>query len=123
MANEANEVVVCRDGDWTIQPAGITMPRFIRPNGHLAQVTPTKSNETVANLLADFIPVKKRDDLEMLAAWIVGCFKPNGPFPVLIINGEQGSAKSTTTRVLRKLVDPNSRDIVEPRRIIGIWWR
>ena len=34
--------------------------------------------------------------------------KENNPFPILTIQGEQGSAKSTTTKVLRALIDPSS---------------
>jgi len=56
----------------------------------------------------------REDDLYLLAAWLVGAFKVGGPFPVLIINGEQGSSKSTTTRLLRRLVDPHARDMREP---------
>lgn len=42
----------------------------------------------------------------MLVAWLFGCFHPRGPYPILILTGEQGSAKSTTARVLRSLIDP-----------------
>ncbi|MEX0349377.1 MAG: hypothetical protein AB3N15_08110, partial [Paracoccaceae bacterium] len=37
---------------------------------------------------------------------LLGCFHPRGPYPILILNGEQGSTKSTTARVLRSLIDP-----------------
>lgn len=114
LANDAEEMVICLNGDWDIVRPGTEAPRFIQPFGHLAQVRPKRTEKSVADLLAPFIPVKRREDLELLAAWVVGTYKPGGPFPVLIINGEQGSAKSTTTRVLRRLVDPNSRDICEP---------
>lgn len=114
LANEACEVVECYEGAWRVVRASSDCPRFIRPQGHMPQVTPVPTDRSVVEELRPFIPVKREQDLELLAAWIVGCFKPGGPFPVLIINGEQGSAKSTTTRVLRKLVDPNSRDICEP---------
>lgn len=58
------------------------------------------------DLLRPFVNVATEDDFRMLVAWLVGCFHPRGPYPILILNGEQGSAKSTTARVLRSLVDP-----------------
>ena len=45
-------------------------------------------------------------DFELVVAWLVGALAPSGPYPLLEITGEQGTAKSTTARVLRSLVDP-----------------
>ncbi len=47
------------------------------------------------------------DDYVLALGWLVAALRPRGPYPVLTINGEQGSAKSTTSRVLRALIDPN----------------
>jgi len=41
---------------------------------------------------------------------------PSGPFPVLALHGEQGSAKSTLARVLRACVDPNVAPLRRPPR-------
>src|SRR5699024_942741 len=41
-------------------------------------------------------------------AWLLSTFKERSPFPILNIQGEQGSAKSTTTKMLRSLVDNSS---------------
>jgi hypothetical protein len=52
----------------------------------------------------------------LVVAWLVTALRPQGPYPVLALFGEQGSAKSTTGRLLRDLVDPNSASLrAEPR--------
>jgi hypothetical protein len=48
---------------------------------------------------------------ELIVAWLIGAFHPNGPYPLLGINGEQGSAKTTMSRFLKSLVDPSLIDV------------
>ena len=47
---------------------------------------------------------------KLIIAWLLGCFMPNGPFPLLVLQGEQGSGKSNLASMLRSLVDPNNAD-------------
>src|SRR5207247_939244 len=66
--------------------------------------------------LRQFINVKDDDDWKLLVAFLTAALRPKGPYPVLVLHGEQGSAKSTTARVLRAMVDPNSSPLrSEPR--------
>lgn len=61
--------------------------------------------------LRPFLNVKDIDDFMLCVAWILSTFRDNYPFPILTIQGEQGSAKSTTTRVIRSLVDPSTQPL------------
>lgn len=43
----------------------------------------------------------------LLMPWLIECYRPDTPYPILEWCGEQGSAKSTNQRRMRDLVDPN----------------
>jgi hypothetical protein len=58
--------------------------------------------------LRAFLNVPEDSNFALVKAWLSGCFQPNGPFPLLVLTGEQGSAKSTTGRVLKRLIDPSA---------------
>jgi hypothetical protein len=52
----------------------------------------------------------------LVAGWLAAAIRPTGPYPLLKLLGEQGSAKTTTARVLRKLIDPNAAPVrAEPK--------
>jgi hypothetical protein len=52
--------------------------------------------------------VSGHDDWILIAGFEVGLLRPRGPYPVLEILGEQGSAKSSGGRFIRRVVDPYS---------------
>ena len=60
-----------------------------------------------ANKLWEFCNIPEEHRFLVLA-WILECWRVDTPFPVLEVNGVQGSAKSTTTSKLRLLVDPST---------------
>ena len=39
---------------------------------------------------------------------MLAVLRPHGPYPVLVLSGEQGSAKSTFSKILCALLDPNA---------------
>jgi len=46
-------------------------------------------------------------EFALLVGWMTAALRPAGPYPVLILTGEQGAAKSTLARVVRRLIDPS----------------
>jgi hypothetical protein len=90
--------------------------RFQRPRG-LQQMPPPVSGGSIDDLRR-LINVGSESDWKMLVAWLLATLRPYGPYPILVLHGEQGSAKSTTARMLRSLVDPNTADLrSEPRDV------
>lgn len=43
----------------------------------------------------------------LVKGWLLSALHCKGPYPILVLNGTEGSAKSTATRILRALIDPN----------------
>ena len=47
----------------------------------------------------------------LCVAWLLAALRDTGPYPLLVLTGEWGSAKSTAARLLRSLADPASPSI------------
>ncbi len=78
--------------------------KFRRTAGTLPLPKPEKGGDI--SELKQFANVSE-NDWPLALAWLTANFRPNKPFPVLVLHGEQGSGKSTTAKVLRLLIDPN----------------
>lgn len=58
--------------------------------------------------LRSFLNVQTDADFVLVVAWALACLRNCGPYPVIVLSGEQGSAKSTFSAILRALLDPNT---------------
>jgi hypothetical protein len=57
--------------------------------------------------LASFLNLPSRNDFVLVVAWLLATLRAGGPYPVLAISGEQGSAKTVLSKLLKALIDPN----------------
>ena len=57
--------------------------------------------------LRPFLTLSNENDFVLVVAWLLAALRPTGPYPLLAISGEQGSAKTVLSKLLRSLVDPN----------------
>ena len=61
--------------------------------------------------LRPYVNLAERD-FRLLVAWMAAARMPEGPYPILAVHGEQGSAKSTLAKVVRLLVDPQASPVL-----------
>ena len=80
--------------------------RFRRCPGMAALPMPVAGGAIDA--LRPFLNVGSDEDFVLVVSWLLMCMRARGPYPVLVLSGEQGSAKSTFSELLRGLVDPNT---------------
>jgi hypothetical protein len=85
----------------------VTSPpiRFRRTAGMQPLPIPEKGGSI--DTFRQFLNVKSDSDFVLVVAWCLAVIRARGPYPVLAISGEQGSAKSTFSWILRSLLDPN----------------
>jgi hypothetical protein len=109
-------VEITRDGWRVVSDAPI---RFRRPRGLLPLPVPEPGGSIGG--LRRFLNVASDDDFVLIIASLLATFRARGPYPVLVLVGEQGAAKSTTARMFRELIDPSVSDLrAEPREVRDI---
>ncbi|SDF12653.1 hypothetical protein [Thalassobaculum litoreum] len=80
--------------------------RFRRASGMQPLPLPTAGGSL--EMLRPFFNVSSDDDFVIVVSWALAALRDHGPYPVLVLSGEQGSAKSTFSTILRTLLDPSS---------------
>jgi len=103
LADDEWRVVEITAKGFRVIPGSAAPIRFRRPNGTEALPLPLTGGSL--NDLSQFLHTDHHG-LALVAAWLEGAYTDRGPTPVLSLGGGQGSAKSTATRVIQRLVDP-----------------
>ncbi len=80
--------------------------RFRRASGMKPLPVPMPGGSVQA--LRSFLNVQSDRDFVLIVAWALAVLRNRGPYPVIVLSGEHGSAKSTFAAILRALLDPNT---------------
>lgn len=99
--DDGSVVEVSADG-WRIVTE--TPVRFVRAHGMLPLPMPERGGSIAA--LGRILNADGKRDFILAVAWLLGAIA-SGPYPIAALTGEQGSAKSSSSRILRRLIDPN----------------
>lgn len=71
--------------------------------------------------LRSFLNVKDNHAWVQLVAWLAASLLPNIAHPILVVHGEQGSAKSCMLRFVSRLLDPSRAPLRTEPRDVGEW--
>jgi hypothetical protein len=107
LADDHWRAVVVGPEGWRV--IGCPAVRFRRPAGMLQLPVPERGGSI--ETLRSFLNLSSRNDFVLVVAWLLAALRPAGPYPVLAISGEQGSAKTVLSKLLRALIDPNAAPV------------
>ncbi len=114
MADPNWRVIEITNSGWRVISAKDAPARFIRKAGMLPLPEPVRGG-TIEEL-RPLVNLADERSWVLLVACIVTYLRARGPYPILIIDGEQGSAKSTLCRVVLQLIDPRKAGLRRPPR-------
>jgi hypothetical protein len=80
--------------------------RFTRTAGMKPLPVPQRGG--TVETLRRFLNLKSDADFVLTVSWLLAAMRNTGPYPVLALAGEKGTAKSTFSAMMRSLVDPNT---------------
>ena len=105
LADEHWRAVAIGPDGWRV--LGCPPVRFRRSPGMLPLPVPERGASVEA--LRSFLNLSNQNDFVLIVAWLLAALRSGGPYPLLAISGEQGSAKTvlSLSKLLRALVDPN----------------
>ncbi len=102
LGDASGRAIAIRDRGWR----AVDRPdvRFRRPAGLLP--LPMPSRDGSIDGLRPYVNLTEAD-FRLMVTWLTAVVRPVGPYPILVLYGEQAAAKSTLVKVLRLLIDPH----------------
>ena len=87
---------------------------FTRSKNMNQQVEPDSiiGPQHLTYLITKHFQFKKEEDTILFTTYLVCCFLPQIAHAILVLFGEKGAAKSTTMRMIKRIVDPAKQDLL-----------
>lgn len=112
MANEPQTYIKVTVAGWEIVKESPI--KFVRGDYVGELPVPKRTEKCLKDLIAPFVAPKAQEKLPLIVGYLLGLVMPEGPYPVLVVTGQHGAAKSTMVKLLRAIVDPHTLDMRAP---------
>ncbi|MDP9475949.1 MAG: bifunctional DNA primase/polymerase, partial [Actinomycetota bacterium] len=108
LCNAEWEVVEITAEGWRVIGHADAPVRFRRAKGMLPLPYPSRNGSFKG--LKKLLNMPDEDDAGwiLVLAWLVAALRGKGPYPLLVLQGEQGTAKTTIEKILRATIDPST---------------
>ncbi len=116
LGRDDGQVIIIGAGGWQVTTASPVLFRHTKAT--LALPLPARSGSLAP--LRELLNTADRD-WPLIAAWLIAALIPPIPHPVLLLHGEQGTAKTTAARLLTSLLDPCAAQLRTAPRNIEDW--
>lgn len=119
LTNVLWQAVKITENSWKIENSDDIPIMFRRYANQMPQVYPLSTYlKDIFDQFMNLVNVKDDNNKLLLKCYIISLFIPDIPKPVLMLHGEQGSAKSTLQELIKRTVDPSSiTSLIFPREI------
>jgi hypothetical protein len=104
VGDKDGRIVLIKRNGWQIEKT--TAFKFIRGTGFEGMPLP-RPGDGALRRLQTFLGLDDQN-YRLLLAFLINALRPEGPYFILLVEGEQGSGKSFFCGIIKRLVDPNA---------------
>lgn len=101
LGTQSREVIEVNKSGWRITKNDSI--KFIRPRTYRPLPIPVRGGSITE--LDKFLNIKEEDRI-LIYSFLLSCFSPSGPYPILILQGPQGAGKSLFSNLIKRVIDP-----------------
>ncbi|MGI6456273.1 MAG: hypothetical protein ACOX5R_11735 [bacterium] len=110
LSNRKGEIIRITPHGWDVV---LDAPvRFRRPRGMLSLPVPLPGGSVY--ILRKYINVATEFDFKLIVGWLLEALRCEHPKPILVLQGDNGSAKTITSRIITALLDPTVMGVQAP---------
>ncbi len=112
LSNKSWEKVLITPSGWRVLEKENDPILFKRYSHQKSQVSPSQGVDPLfVKRIFNYINIVEEDQKILFLVWLISCFIPDFPHPLMYVYGPQGSAKSSISKIVREIIDPSILEV------------